>query len=80
MKRFGAALLQRFGRGWTREQRARVPESHVLRIDPRAASERQRADLSTLVEVVQFHSPSDALDVVQRTRRETRSSTAGATR
>jgi hypothetical protein len=37
------------------------PESHVLRIDPRAAQSGGAPILSTLVEVVEFHSPSDAL-------------------
>jgi hypothetical protein len=40
-----------------------LPEAHLLRIDPRAASNNGAPILSTLVEVVEFHSPADALSV-----------------
>ncbi len=38
-----------------------LPEAHLLRVDPRTASSNGTPILSTLVEVVQFNSPSDAL-------------------
>jgi hypothetical protein len=37
------------------------PEAHLLRIDPRAASSNGAPVLSTLLEVVEFNSPSEAL-------------------
>ncbi len=66
MKRFGAALLHVFlgvciALGYESTALA-FPESHVLRIDPRAAQNGSAPLLSTLVEVVEFHSPSDALN------------------
>jgi len=42
--------------------RAGLPEAHILRIDPRAASNGSGAPiLSTLIEVVRFNSPASAL-------------------
>ncbi len=38
-----------------------LPEAHVLRVDPRAGASGGAPILSTLVEIVQFNSPSDAL-------------------
>lgn len=38
-----------------------LPEAHVLRIDPRAGTSGNAPILTTLLEIVQFNSPSDAL-------------------
>ncbi len=40
---------------------AALPEAHLLRVDPRTGSSNGTPVLSTLVEIVQFNSPSDAL-------------------
>ncbi len=55
-----AALLG-FSVAATASSALAFPESHILRIDPRAASKDGAPILSTLVEVVEFHSPSEAL-------------------
>jgi hypothetical protein len=47
------ALLPRVARA--------VPEAHILRIDPRAATTDGSPVLTTVVELVQFNSPSEAL-------------------
>jgi hypothetical protein len=38
-----------------------LPEAHVLRIDPRAGTSNNAPILTTLLEIVQFNSPSEAL-------------------
>ncbi len=61
MKRWLLALLVVVTATLMARGAAALPEAHLLRIDPRAASNNGTPVLSTLLEIVEFHSPADAL-------------------